>query len=310
MTDEPNVIQNQQHLSPFQLAMKALTRNRLAYAGFIFLIFMLLLCIVGPWFSPYGESQDNLDYGAQGPTLNAHWMGTDTLGRDLATRLMYGGRISLAVGLATSIVALIIGVAYGAVSGMAGGRVDAVMMRIVDVLYAFPLIIFVIILTMLLDKNKWLLELASSLNFDARLLLLFIAIGAVEWLTMARIVRGQVQALMQADFITCARANGARWPHQLRHHLLPNILGPVIVYTSLTVPGVMIMEATLSFLGLGVQPPYASWGSLILDGANSMETYPWLLLFPVLFFSLTLLALNFIGDGLRDVLDPRSKGSR
>ncbi|TLD72391.1 ABC transporter permease [Phragmitibacter flavus] len=293
-----------QSMTPTQLALRALAANRLALAGLVFLILMLLVCGIGPWFSPYLEEGTNLDYGARGPSAQ-HWMGTDVLGRDVATRLMHGGRISLAVGLVTSMVALVIGVGYGAVAGLLGGRVDAAMMRVVDVMYAFPLMIFVIILTMLLEKSEWLVGFSKAANFDARLLLLFLAIGAVEWLTMARMVRGQIQGLMRQDFLMCARANGARWPHIIQRHLLPNVLGPVIVYTSLTVPSVMILEATLSFLGLGVQPPFASWGSLILDGANSMETYPWLLIFPVIFFSLTLLALNFIGDGLRDVLDPR-----
>ncbi|MEY4483589.1 MAG: hypothetical protein RL693_1041 [Verrucomicrobiota bacterium] len=292
--------------SPTRLALRRLRQNKLAVASLFFLVFMVLLCVVAPHFSPYTERDTNFEYRAQGPTAQ-HWMGTDVLGRDLGTRILTGGRISLAVGFVTTLVALFIGIGYGAISGLAGGRMDALMMRIVDVLYAFPLMIFVIILTMLLDKNETLLHLAKSVNFDARILLLFIAIGAVEWLTMARIVRGQIQSLMKQDFVTCARANGAGWSHIMFRHLLPNILGPVIVYSSLTVPSVMILEATLSFLGLGVQPPYASWGSLILDGANSMETYPWLLVFPALFFSFTLLALNFFGDGLRDALDPKSR---
>jgi oligopeptide transport system permease protein len=291
--------------SPWQLAQRRLWQNKLAVISLGFLGFIILLCVIGPMLSPYTESQTDFAYQAQGPTAN-HWMGTDVLGRDMATRILTGGRISLAVGLVTTFVALCFGIVYGAISGLAGGRIDATLMRIVDVLYAFPLMIFVIILTMLLDKNVALLEFAKGVNFDARLLLLFIAIGAVEWLTMARIVRGQIQSLMSQDFVLSARANGAGWVHILQRHLLPNILGPVIVYSSLTIPSVMILEATLSFLGLGVQPPFASWGSLILDGANSMETYPWLLLFPAAFFSLTLLALNFIGDGLRDALDPKS----
>lgn len=292
--------------SPTRLALRRLRQNKLAVISLFFLVFMVLLCVVAPYFSAYTERDTDFEYRAQGPTAQ-HWMGTDVLGRDLATRILTGGRISLAVGFVTTLVALFIGISYGAISGLAGGRMDALMMRIVDVLYAFPLMIFVIILTMLLDKNETLLHLAKSVNFDARILLLFVAIGAVEWLTMARIVRGQIQSLMKQDFVTCARANGAGWGHIMVRHLLPNILGPVIVYSSLTVPSVMILEATLSFLGLGVQPPYASWGSLILDGANSMETYPWLLIFPALFFSFTLLALNFFGDGLRDALDPKSR---
>lgn len=299
-----SVVGEVESISPGVMAWRALLLNRLAVMGLVFLVVMVLVCVVGPWFSPYGENVTDLEYQARGPSAE-HWMGTDVLGRDVATRLMYGGRISLAVGLVTSLVALGIGVSYGMLSGLLGGRVDAVLMRVVDVLYAFPLMIFVIILTMLLEKSEWLMGLARSVDFDARMLLLFVSIGAVEWLTMARMVRGQVQSLMKQDFVRCAQANGAGWWHLLRRHLLPNVLGPVIVYASFTVPSVMILEATLSFLGLGVQPPYASWGSLILDGANSMETYPWLLMFPVMFFSLTLLALNFVGDGMRDVLDPR-----
>lgn len=291
-------------LSPTALALRAFRANRVAMLGVIFVSLITLICCFGPALSPYTQEQTDFAYQAQGPSAE-HWLGTDVLGRDLATRLMYGGRISLAVGLVTSLVALVIGVGYGAVAGFIGGRVDAVMMRVVDVLYAFPLMIFVIILTMLLEKSQILVTVAKSVDFDARLILLFLAIGAVEWLTMARIVRGQIQALMKQDFIVSSRANGARWPHVLWRHLLPNILGPVVVYASMTVPSVMILEATLSFLGLGVQDPFASWGSLILDGANSMETYPWLLGFPVLVFSATLMSLNFIGDGLRDVLDPR-----
>ncbi len=292
--------------SPTRLALRRLWQNKFAVASLFFLVFMVALCVFGPLFSAYTERDTDLNYRAQAPTAQ-HWMGTDGLGRDIATRILTGGRISLAVGFVTTLVALFFGISYGAISGLAGGRVDALMMRIVDVLYAFPLMIFVIILTMLLDKNEVLLHLSKTVNFDARILLLFIAIGAVEWLTMARIVRGQIQSLMKQDFVTCAKANGASWGHIMLRHLLPNILGPVIVYSSLTVPSVMILEATLSFLGLGVQPPYASWGSLILDGANSMETYPWLLVFPAIFFSFTLLALNFFGDGLRDALDPKSR---
>jgi len=291
--------------SPWRVAMRRLFQNRAAVVSMCVLALVVLVCFVGPFLSPYSERQTDLEYRAQPPSA-AHWMGTDVLGRDMATRIMTGGRISLTVGFVTTLVALIFGVIYGGISGLAGGRLDATLMRIVDVLYAFPLMIFVIILTMLLDKNETLLAFAKSVNFDARILLLFVAIGAVEWLTMARIVRGQIQSLMKQDFVTCSRANGAGWGHIMGRHLLPNILGPVIVYSSLTVPSVMILEATLSFLGLGVQPPYASWGSLILDGANSMETYPWLLAYPAAFFSATLLALNFVGDGLRDALDPRS----
>jgi len=213
------------------------------------------------------------------------------LGRDIATRVLHGGRVSLLVGILATGVAVIIGVAYGLLAGLAGGRTDSAMMRVVDILYAFPFMTFVIILTVVFGRD---------------FKLLFATIGAVEWLTMARVVRGQVLSLRKQEFITAARSYGARGWHILFRHLLPNVIGPVIIYASLTVPGVMLLEATLSFLGLGIQPPDASWGVLIRDGAEQMETAPWLLIFPGVFFSATLLALNFLGDGLRDALDPKS----
>lgn len=209
----------------------------------------------------------------------------------MLTRILHGGRVSLEVGLLATAVAAIIGVFYGMVSGLAGGRTDAAMMRIVDILYAFPFINFVILLMAIVGREFW---------------LIFVAIGAVEWLTMARVVRGQVLALKNLEFIIAARACGAGFWHIVWRHLLPNVLGPIIIYASLTVPGVMLLEAALSFLGLGIQPPDASWGVLIQEGARSMESYPWLLLYPGIFFSTTLLALNLLGDGLRDAFDPKS----
>jgi oligopeptide transport system permease protein len=221
-------------------------------------------------------------------------LGTDELGRDLLTRTLVGGRISFAVALAATSVSLLIGVAWGGVSGYLGGRVDAAMMRIVDVLYALPFTLFVILLITVFERS---------------LLLLFVAIGAVEWLTMARIVRGQVMGLRQQEFIEACRALGYGTPRILFVHLLPNVLGTVIIYVTLTIPSVMLLEAFLSFLGLGVQAPMSSWGSLIKDGVGYMEEFPWMLLVPGLALSLTLFALNFLGDGLRDALDPR-RGTR
>jgi oligopeptide transport system permease protein len=266
-----------------------LRRNRLAVIGGITLIVISLLCVLAPWICPYGYEQQNLQMGAVGPTLQ-HWLGTDTFGRDLLTRILYGGRISLLVGLIATSVALIIGVTWGAVAGYAGGRLDAVMMRIVDIIYALPFMIFVVLLMVVFGRN---------------LILLFLVIGAVEWLTMARIVRGQVQTLKQQEFIEAAISLGlSRW-NIIWRHLIPNALGPVIVYTTLTIPSVMLLEAFISFLGLGIQPPQSSWGSLISDGVETMEEFPWLLLYPGLALSLTLFSLNFLGDGLRDALDVR-----
>jgi oligopeptide transport system permease protein len=267
-----------------------LKKNRLAFTGGGVLVVLALLCVAGPWFMHVSYQEQNLDLGASPPGA-AHWLGTDTLGRDLLVRLLYGGRISLGVGLCATLVALTIGVTYGAVAGYAGGKTDAVMMRIVDIIYALPFTIFVILLMVFLGRN---------------IILLFVAIGAVEWLTMARIVRGQIMALKKMEFIEAARALGFGNRRIIFRHLIPNVLGPVIVYTTLTIPAVMLLEAFLSFLGLGVQPPMSSWGTLIKDGAEKMEEFPWLLIFPGGLFSLTLFSLNFLGDGLRDALDVRA----
>jgi oligopeptide transport system permease protein len=256
----------------------------------VFLVVMLLFCLFGPELSPYGPNDQHLELRAVPPD-GAHWLGTDPLGRDLATRIMVGGRISLLVGALATAVATLIGVSYGLIAGLAGRRVDALMMRVVDVLYAFPFITFVILLVVIFGRE-----------FE----LIFVAIGAVEWLTMSRVVRGQVLSLKKLEYVQAARAAGAGFWHILFKHMLPNVMGPVIIYASLTVPGVMLLEATLSFLGLGIQPPDASWGVLISEGAASMAVYPWMLIGPSVFFTLTLLALNLIGDGLRDALDPKS----
>ena len=267
-----------------------LRKNRLAVFGMGALTLISLACLLGPLLSHYGYEEQNLDLGASPPS-SAHWLGTDTLGRDLLVRLLYGGRISLAVGLAATFVALTIGVVYGAVAGFFGGKLDALMMRTVDIMYSMPFPIFVILLMVLFGRN---------------IILLFVAIGAVEWLTMARIVRGQVMSIKKMEFIEAARSLGLGRRRIIFRHILPNMLGPIIVYTTLTIPGVMMLEAFLSFLGLGVQPPMSSWGVLIKDGAEKMEEFPWLLIFPGTVFSLTLFSLNFLGDGLRDALDVRS----
>lgn len=267
-----------------------LRKNKLATFGLVSLSVIAVACLLGPLLSRYGYEEQNLDLGASAPSA-AHWLGTDTLGRDLLVRLLAGGRISLAVGLAATFVALTIGVVYGAVAGFFGGKLDAVMMRSVDIMYSMPFPIFVILLMVLFGRN---------------IILLFVAIGAVEWLTMARIVRGQVLSIKKMEFIEAARSLGLGRRRIIFRHILPNMLGPIIVYTTLTIPGVMLLEAFLSFLGLGVQPPMSSWGVLIKDGAEKMEEFPWLLIFPGTMFSLTLFSLNFLGDGLRDALDVRS----
>jgi oligopeptide transport system permease protein len=221
-----------------------------------------------------------------------HIFGTDANGRDLFIRVMMGGRVSLAIGLVATFVALVIGVLYGATAGFLGGRIDNLMMRFVDVLYALPFIFFVIILVVVFGRN---------------FILMFVAIGAVEWLTMARIVRGQTLSIRRKEFIEAAEAAGVSNWQIIRRHILPNVVGPVIVYVTLTVPAVILVESFLSFLGLGVQEPYTSWGVLISDGKDQMESYPWMLIFPALFMTITLFCFNFIGDGLRDALDPKDR---
>ncbi len=273
-------------------AWRRLRRNRLALFGLGMLCLFILLALLTPWIAPYAYDAQDLNLGATPPSA-AHWLGTDIFGRDLLTQILYGGRISLAVGFVATSVALLIGVTWGAIAGYVGGRTDAVMMRLVDILYALPFMIFIVLLMVVFGRN---------------ILLLFLAIGAVEWLTMARIMRGQVQSLRQQEFVEAAISIGLSPGTIIRRHIVPNALGPIIVYTTLTIPQVMLLEAFLSFLGLGIQPPQTSWGLLISYGAETMEEYPWLLIFPGLALSLTLFSLNFLGDGLRDALDVR--GSR
>lgn len=268
-----------------------LRKNRLAMLCLWLFAGITALCWLGPLLPfLHDPNANHLDLRSSGPTLR-NWLGTDHLGRDVFARILAGGRISLAVGFLATFVSMTIGVVYGTVAGYFGGRLDAFLMRVVDILYAMPFMIFVILLTTFFGNQLW---------------LLFVAIGAVEWLTMARIVRGQVMSLSKMEFVEAARSLGLGNARIIFRHLIPNTLGPVIVYTTLTVPAVMRLEAVLSFLGLGVMPPDSSWGTLIKEGVDRMVTTPWLLAFPALFFSATLFSLNFLGDGLRDALDPKS----
>lgn len=281
---------SQQRSSLWLDAWIKLRKNRMALFGFAVLATLCVVSLLTPWIAPYNYEEQDLMLGATPPSA-AHWLGTDIFGRDMLTRVMYGGRVSLMVGFVATAVALVIGILWGAIAGFIGGRADAIMMRIVDIMYALPFMIFIVLLMVVFGRN---------------ILLLFVAIGAVEWLTMARIVRSQVMALRKQEFIEAAYSMGlSRWAI-IRRHIIPNTLGPVIVYTTLTIPSVMLLEAFLSFLGLGIQPPESSWGLLINYGVETMEEYPWLLIFPGITLSLTLFALNFLGDGLRDALDPRA----
>ena len=276
--------------SLWQDAIRRLIQNRAAMIGGITILVLIILAIFAPWIAPYSYSYQNLDIGASPPSAE-HLLGTDVLGRDLLSRLLYGARISLLVGFVATGVALVIGVSWGIVAGYFGGRVDSIMMRIVDVLYGLPFIIFIILLMVIFGRNIW---------------LLFAAIGAVEWLTMARIVRAQVIGLKNQEFVQAAQVMGVSNFSMFRRHILPNILGPIAIYATLTIPQVMLLEAFLSFLGLGIQPPMSSWGTLIRYGVESMEEHYWLLIYPGLTFTITLFALNFFGDGLRDALDPKT----
>ena len=282
--------QAEQGTSLWKDAWLRLRKNRMAVFGGVVILVISFASIVGPYMVRLSYEETNLDLGASPPSAD-HWLGTDKLGRDQLSRILYGGRISLLVGLCATVVSLTIGVLYGTIAGFVGGKLDAVMMRAVDILYALPFTIFVILLMVFVGRN---------------IILLFLAIGAVEWLTMARIVRAQVQSLRKQEFIEACHSLGLRRRRIILRHMIPNVLGPIVVYTTLTIPAVMLLEAFLSFLGLGVPPPMSSWGILIKEGADMMEEAPWLLIYPGLLFSLTLFSLNFLGDGLRDALDPKA----
>ncbi len=299
----------------WQDAWHRLSRNKAAMLGLWFLVLIVLLCFLGP-LMPFIKSPTAINLDSAGAAPDAeHWLGTDQLGRDVMSRVLYGGQISLLVGFVATAVAVLIGLVYGAVSGYFGGKVDDLMMRIVDILFALPFLVLVILFSLVVDKpasdfTEWVIR-TTGWSRDkvapiTTLIPLFIAIGAIGWLTIARIVRAQVITYKQQEFVEAARSLGLGHLRILFRHILPNVVGPIIVYTTLAVPGIMLLESVLSFLGLGVQPPNSSWGILIKEGADRMETDMGLLIYPAFFFSSTLFALNFLGDGLRDALDPKA----
>lgn len=279
-------------------AWRRLKKNRLAVIGGIVLILVIIAAIIGPLIieKTYGYTYEMIPVErSQVRSMKPSWshpMGTDLLGRDMLARVLAGGRVSLMVAVISTIVSLLIGVSYGAVAGYVGGKTDNAMMRFVDLIYAVPMMIIVIVLLGLFKRSFY---------------LLFAALGAVSWLTMSRIVRGQVLSLKNQEFVEAARATGVPTWRIITRHLIPNTLGPVIVYATLTVPAVILQEAFLSFLGLGVQPPYPSWGTLALEGAENMAIFPWMMIFPGVTLALVLFSLNFVGDGLRDALDPQMR---
>ncbi|HYE13382.1 MAG TPA: ABC transporter permease [Pyrinomonadaceae bacterium] len=292
-------------------AWRRLLKNKLAVFGMVVVGLIVVACLLGPPLikAATGFAYDTIPSDTRelqsfppftapdGGFSWAHPMGTDSSGRDVLARVLQGGRISLMVGIIATLVSLVIGVTWGATAGYLGGKVDDVMMRIVDVLYAIPYMMIVIVLLAFFGGQTPL----------GQIFLLFAALGAVSWLTMARIVRGQIMSLKNQEFVLAARATGVPVPKIIFRHLVPNALGPVIVYATLTIPSVMLQEAFLSFLGLGVQAPYASWGSLASDGIQNIAIFPWQLIFPGVTMALTLFSLNFMGDGLRDALDPQMR---
>jgi oligopeptide transport system permease protein len=298
-------------LSPNQKAWAAFKRNRPALLSLLFLLGLTVAVLIWPKIAPYPS--DKVTEEQFHPPSAAHWFGTDIHGRDLFTRVFFGARVSLLVGIVGAGVAFLIGVSWGSIAGYVGGKWDSFMMRFVDILYSLPSILFVIVLVATFnDLVRKLIErnFGSGAGNYVPMLFLFVGLGAVSWLTMARIVRGQVLTLRHRQFVDASRSLGASHLRILWRHILPNVYGIIIVYLTLTVPAIILYESFLSYLGLGIQPPMASWGSLIAEGAqqlNPIRIYWWLLVFPASMLVVTLLAMNFVGDGLRDAFDPRSK---
>lgn len=277
--------------SPWQDAWHRLLKNRAAVYSAVIMAAMFVMVVFGPMLISWEPDYTDWDYTSSPPSLSSgHWFGTDAVGRDILVRTLTGGRISLMVGLVATLVSLLIGVSYGATAGYFGGTADRIMMRIVDIVYALPFMFFVILLMVVLGRH---------------IVLIFVAIGAINWLDMARIVRGQTLSLKNTEFVEAAKACGVSDWDIIKRHITPNLLGVVIVYVTLTIPQVILIESFLSFLGLGVQEPMSSWGALISDGAQDMESAPWTLIVPSVFLTVTLYCFNFIGDGLRDALDPK-----
>ena len=279
--------------SPWRDAMQRFRRNKAAVTSLVFLILVTLLCVIGPWLLTHAYDSTDWDALKLPPSLtNSHWWGTDESGRDLLVRCLVGGRISLMVGILTTLTSIALGVVWGATAGYFGGAVDQMMMRIVDIMYAVPYLLIAILLVTVLGRDFYLVVLA---------------ITAFSWMDTARLVRGQTLSLRKMEFVEAARAMGVSTPRIVIEHIVPNLLGLVLVYATVTVPSVILTESVLSFLGLGIQEPMTSWGVLIHDGAQMLDSASWLLIFPALMLSLTLYSFNYLGDGLRDALDPKDR---
>ena len=279
--------------SPWADARRRFMKNKAAVASLVILILIGLIIVVGPYMLQHTHDATDWNALSLAPTLtNGHYLGTDELGRDLLARTLQGGGITFQVGIVGTLVSVVIGVSWGAIAGFFGGKVDALMMRIVDVLYALPFMLFAILLMTFFGRDLY---------------LMFVALGAISWLDMARIVRGQTLSLKSKEFVEAAHATGVSQFAIIFRHIVPNLLGIVVVYATITIPGVIMTESVLSFLGLGVQEPNTSWGVLVQEGQKVMESQPWMLLVPGLFLSVTLYCANYVGDGLRDALDPKDR---
>lgn len=278
--------------------LKRLVRNRMALVSMIIIAALALSAILAPWIMPYGRDEPDFAHTREGPSAS-HWFGTDKLGRDVFTRIIYGGQVSLGVAFIGSVTALVIGVFYGSLSGYGGGRIDDLMMRFVDIMYGFPTLLFIILLMLVIPPNS-----SNALALTG----LFIGLGIVSWLGIARLVRGQFLSLREKEFVEAAVALGTSPMRIIFRHILPSSLGPIVVWLMLAIPGLIMVEATLSFIGLGVKPPTPSWGSMLAEGWRAMRTSPWLAIAPAAAISLTMLVFNFFGDGLRDALDPTMRG--
>ncbi len=275
----------------WQDVWRRLNKNKLSILGFIIISFVAIAAIVGPFFTAYSYSDQNLQIANQPPSA-VHWFGTDNLGRDLLTRVLYGARISLSIGVVASLSTMIIGVLYGGIAGLSGGRVDTIMMRIIDIVWSIPFLLYVILLMVVLQPG---------------LMNIFIALTLVYWMPMARLVRGQILSLRELEYVLAAKLVGASSWRIIIKHLIPNSLGPILITATLTIPEAIFSEAFLSYIGLGVSAPMASWGVLASEGATSLRSYPYQLFFPAAAICITMLSFNFIGDGLRDALDPRMR---
>ncbi|MGB0993552.1 MAG: ABC transporter permease [Akkermansiaceae bacterium] len=312
--DSTSVKETELGQSLWKDAWRRLCKNHMAVASAVVILLILLTCFILPFVAGLKDPNVQDLNNTFAPMGGDHLLGTDQSGRDLLSRLIYGGQVSLLVGLVAAAVSLVIGIGYGAIAGYVGGRTDNLMMRIVDILYGLPFLMLVILFSLIIsehskDLTEWLVDQGvddEKARKFTNLVPLYIAIGALGWLTMARMARAQVMGIKELEYIEAARSLGLSNTKIMMRHILPNMLGPIIVYTTLTVPGFILYETSLSFLGLGVEAPNSSWGILLKDGANYMETYPRLLIIPSVMFSVTLFALNFLGDGLRDALDTKA----